>query len=73
MNDKSKHFAVSFLLTILFGILFGALIGATITLIIGVLKEVYDKYFGMTGFDWKDILADVGGILLGLFCLAIKG
>lgn len=71
MNDKLKHFGVSFLLMILFGLLFGAMIGTIITLTIGILKEVYDKYIGMTGFDWKDIQADLGGILLGLFCLSI--
>ena len=53
-QDKILHFLVSFSLIIYFGLLTGLFWGTIITLIIGILKEIYDHYFG-TGFSWGDI------------------
>jgi hypothetical protein len=62
LNDKVQHFLVCFLLTYLFNCLFSLIISSLIVLVIGILKEIYDKYFG-SGFCWKDLLADILGIL----------
>lgn len=41
-----------------------ALIGAIAAIVVGVLKELYDKSTGEE-FDWKDLAADVVGAVFG--------
>lgn len=45
-------------------------VGSIITLMLGVAKEIYDQ-IKYKGFDWKDIVADILGILYscGIFVL----
>lgn len=59
--DKLKHFIISFLLTIL--------LGWKIALAIGLIKEVWDYFTPPHQAEIGDIVADVGGILLGVVVL----
>jgi len=63
--DKKLHFVISLLLVFIFFLLTqNIILSANITLLIGFLKEIYDKYFG-TGFSWADIIANIIGIVIG--------
>ena len=64
-QDKILHFLVSFSLVIFLNLLLGLIPSIIISFIIGLLKEIYDKYFG-SGFCWKDLLADFIGILIAM-------
>lgn len=69
-KDKLLHFVCSFLITIVFGLLFGGAIGLAAGLCAALLKETYDEYReDGTGWDWKDVLADVIGIITALILL----
>lgn len=39
-------------------------IGAFVAIVVGVLKELYDKLAGEE-FDWKDLAADAVGAVFG--------
>ena len=47
-----------------------ALIGAIATIVLGVLKELYDKSTGEE-FDWKDLTADVVGAVFGAVAVGL--
>lgn len=69
-KDKMLHFICSFLITVIFGLLFGSLIGLAAGLCAALLKETYDEYKEEgTGWDWKDVSADVIGIIIALILL----
>ena len=66
-NDKTLHTIACFLMSTTFYILTQDLITSiTATLIIGVLKEFLDYTYSSGLFDWQDILADIGGIIIFL-------
>lgn len=67
-EDKLYHIVAEFLITIAIGLFTNFLIGIVVALFIGILKEIYDHYFG-SGFSWGDIIADLVGIGLGVLCL----
>lgn len=77
-KDKLLHFSVSSFLCLLFSFIFSKFmnntlaltIGSLTTLTVGVAKEIYDQ-IKYKGFDWKDIVADILGILYscGIFAL----
>ena len=74
-KDKFWHFvgcmAIT-LITFFIGGSFGyAMLGVIIALMIGYLKELYDKFFKKTKFDWKDIAWDTFGAFAGLLVAAI--
>lgn len=54
--DKKKHFFVCLILSILCPIL---------AIIVAIGKEIYDSKLQGNHFCWKDIVADVIGIILG--------
>ena len=66
--DKIEHLIVCFYLTILLGITFDLKTGVCATLVIGILKEIYDGLYG-SRFSWGYLLANIIGILLGVFIL----
>jgi uncharacterized protein YfiM (DUF2279 family) len=39
--------------------------GVLLSLILGIIKEIYDEIFG-SHFSWGDLLADILGILVAL-------
>jgi uncharacterized membrane protein YccC len=68
INDKILHIIVSALLTIIICFLTRDIyIAIGVTFALGLVKEVTDE----TDFDFKDLLADIVGILAGI--LIIKG
>lgn len=54
--DKKKHFFVCLILSIITPIL---------AIIVAVGKEIYDSKQSKNHFCWKDIVADIIGIILG--------
>lgn len=69
-NDKLAHLLVNLFIVVLFGWLFGVVIGLSLAIIASLCKETYDEFRpNGTGWDWKDIIADIIGILIGLFIL----
>ena len=47
-----------------------ALIGVIAAIVVGVLKELYDKSTGEE-FDWKDLAADVVGAVFGAVAVGL--
>lgn len=71
INDKILHFLATLIITVLFGQI-NIIIGIFASLIASFGKELYDEYtYG--GWDWKDIVADLFGIVIGILCLASFG
>ena len=55
-KDKVKHFGVCFAL---------AIINPIVAAVVAVAKEVHDHHQPNNHWCWKDILADVAGVVLG--------
>lgn len=67
--DKIKHFVGCAALTFIGFLLTGNLmLSAILGLMVGIGKEIYDELYG-TGFDWKDLVADVLGIFVAMLVL----
>lgn len=64
--DKILHVLVSLVLMLEFQRFLPVWGALTIVLAIGIIKEVYDKVSGKGTPDWRDIVADCIGIILGL-------
>lgn len=65
-EDKLKHVVVSAIIAVALGLFLPWWVAGLITLAIGVSKEVYDKVSGKGHPEWKDLLADLVGILIGV-------
>ena len=65
-EDKLKHIVVSAIIAVALNIFLPWWVAAILTLAIGVGKEVYDKVSGKGHPEWKDLLADLVGILIGI-------
>lgn len=65
-EDKLKHIAVSAIIAVVLNLILPWWVAAILTLAIGVGKEVYDKVTGKGHPEWKDLLADLVGILIGI-------
>jgi len=61
-QDKQKHFAICLLITLVLLPFLGVILSTLITFIIGLSKEIWDKYYG-SGFCWYDMLANFMGWL----------
>lgn len=64
--DKILHVLVSLVLMLEFQRFLPVWGAFTVVLVIGIIKEVYDKVSGKGTPDWRDIVADCIGIILGL-------
>lgn len=64
--DKYKHIVVSAIIAVALNLLLPWWVAGLVTLAIGVGKEVYDKVSGKGCAEWKDLLADLVGILIGV-------
>jgi uncharacterized protein YfiM (DUF2279 family) len=81
-SDKGYHIVGSLITTTLAGqfSLYGLetnrrdsqLIAAGISLTLGIVKEIHDSKEPDNHFSWKDLTADVVGILIGVTLLGIK-
>lgn len=64
--DKLKHIVVSAIIAVALNLFLPWWVAALITLAIGVGKEVYDKVSGKGHPEWKDLVADVVGTIIGV-------
>ena len=74
--DKAQHFMGSLISTVLFYKIFqdplkmnksnSKYLAVGITMGLGVSKEIYDSSRSEGAFSWKDLLADLAGITVGL-------
>lgn len=65
-EDKLKHIVVSAIIAVALNLFLTWWVAGLITLAIGVGKEVYDKVSGKGHPEWKDLVADVVGIVIGI-------
>jgi hypothetical protein len=71
-KDGILHIVVCFGITMCFGMLVHPAFAAFIALFIGFMKEiVWDGYMDKGEFEWKDIIFDLIGSLLGFALLMI--
>lgn len=66
-KDKIYHFAVSAILLVIFALLLDVEWSLLIVLALGILKELFDRYYKKKRFDWKDLFADAVGAVAGLW------
>lgn len=59
-KDKLMHFCVGLLLAQL---IYLSLWFILLPPVIGIMKELFDKYVRSTGFNWWDLLATVLGVV----------
>lgn len=64
--DKYKHVVVSAIIAVALNLILPWWVAALITLAIGIGKEAYDKVSSKGCAEWKDLLADLVGILIGV-------
>lgn len=64
--DKILHVLVSLVMMLEFRRFLPVWGALTVVLAIGIIKEIYDKVSGKGTPDWRDIVADCIGIVLGL-------
>lgn len=70
-NDKVKHVLVNFAIVLIVG-LFNIKVGVALAIVASISKELYDKFRpNGTGWDWKDIVADLIGIVIGILILIL--
>lgn len=65
-EDKLKHIVVSAIIAVALNLFLPWWVAALITLAIGVGKEAYDKVSGKGCAEWKDLLSNLVGILIGI-------
>ena len=66
LEDKLKHIVVSAIIAVALNLFLPWWVAAGVTFAIGVGKEVYDKVSGKGHPEWKDLVADVVGIIIGV-------
>lgn len=64
-TDKVMHAEMcAFIASVVTAYTHDMVIGAFVAIVVGVLKELYDKLAGEE-FDWKDLAADAVGAVFG--------
>jgi hypothetical protein len=64
--DGCKHIILSAILTVVAKWLLPVWVAVALVLLIGIIKEIYDRVSGKGCAEWKDLLADVVGIIIGV-------
>lgn len=64
--DGMMHFIVSSVISALLKVLVGIFPSIVITLTIGIAKEVYDRISKKGSAEWKDVVCDILGMLVGV-------
>jgi len=64
-HDKQQHVVCSFVIYLFACALAPASVALALTLFIGLMKEVWDKYYG-TGFCYYDLLSNCIGVGLAM-------
>ena len=65
-EDKLKHIVVSAIIAVALNLFLLWWVAAILTLCVGIGKEVYDKVTGKGHPEWKDLVADIVGIIIGV-------
>lgn len=66
-KDDLLHIICSIIITSIFNLFFVWWIAVIITFVIGILKElIWDRLLKKGTPEWRDILSDIIGILIGL-------
>ena len=65
-TDGLLHIVVSAALSAVLSLLVPRWVAAAVTLAVGVAKEVRDKVSGRGCAEWKDLLCDVAGVVIGV-------
>lgn len=65
-EDKLKHIVASSIIMIALNLILSWWVAGILTLCVGIGKEVYDKVTGKGHPEWKDLVADLVGIIIGL-------
>lgn len=69
-KDKVLHFIYAFVITLIPGLIFGNFFGLAAGICASLLKDAYSEYReDGTGWDWKNIIADVIGIVAAMLLL----
>lgn len=64
--DGMKHFILSCTLTALLALALPSWVAALVVLAIGLGKEIYDRVSGRGCAEWKDVLFNLCGIIIGM-------
>lgn len=64
-NDGMKHFILSATLTALLTLFLPWWMAAAGTLAVGLGKEAYDRITGRGVAEWKDVMCNLAGIVVG--------
>ena len=65
-SDGMKHIILSAILTVVAKWLLPVWVAVGVVMAIGIAKEVYDKVSGRGCSEWKDLICDVIGIIIGV-------
>lgn len=65
-TDGMKHIILSAILTVVAKWLLPVWVAVALVLLIGIIKEIYDRVSGKGCAEWKDIICDIIGILIGI-------
>ena len=67
-KDDLLHILVSVIIMTVLKLLLPWWIAALITLLVGILKElIWDKWLKKGTPEWRDIVSDIIGIIIGVF------
>ncbi len=65
--DGLKHLVLSMLITKVLLLFLPIYLAILIALVISISKEVYDKISGRGCAEWKDVICNLIGILIGVW------
>ena len=65
-SDGMSHVILSSIIACLLSLVMPWELAALATLAIGIGKELYDKHSGKGCAEWKDLVCDIIGILIGV-------
>ena len=65
-HDKLLHFAVCAVLSAVLHLIFPVWVVVSVMAILSVGKEIYDQISGEGTPEWKDLIADAIGIIIGV-------
>ncbi len=64
-TDGMKHFILSATMTAILALVLPWYWAALITLSVGAAKETYDRVSGKGTAEWKDVICNLCGIIIG--------
>ena len=70
--DKLAHVFGCAYLVLLLQMFVEVFVACWIVISLAIIKELVDKYLLGSQADWKDLVADVAGVALGLLQIAFK-